>query len=443
MTSSIDKLYNDVINHKININDDYDYDSMKIKIYKLRKIANIFENMCKNYKIKNNKKEGKPNGICYICNVPTPPNHDFYKKMCHRCGLLNKIKRDSFVNQKNKIAIVTGGRVKIGFETSLRLLRCECYVIITTRFAKDALERYLKEPDYEKWIDNLKIFEADFLSLQDTKDFIDFINEKYDKIDYLINNAAQTIDRPNDFYNHLLLANPEMKFIENNIINPYHKNLIENNLENKNKTLENNNSKDKDKILENKNEIIMKTEYYNCDDKIIFEQNTELFPLNKYDKFGQQIDLRKKNSWILEIDDIEINEFLKIQAINNFTPFMLVNKLIPLLKRENEQYTYVINVTSMEGIFNWKNKSSRHVHTNMAKASLNMMTRTCSNYLKDKHNIIMCAVETGWNNPQFPLSYDYETPLDCLDGAMRILEPIFCQLKDSGVIYKDYQIYDW
>lgn len=40
---------------------------------------------------------------------------------------------------------------------------------------------------------------------------------------------------------------------------------------------------------------------------------------------------------------------------------------------------YIVNVSAMEGQFYRKNKSSKHPHTNMAKAALNMMTRTCAN----------------------------------------------------------------
>jgi hypothetical protein len=206
----------------------------------------------------------------------------------------------------------------------------------------------------------------------------------------LINNAAQTIDRPNDFYNHLLLANPDVKMINSHIINPTHKSY------NYCKKMIVNNDNDSN----DNNNLILE---HNNNNNLILEHNTELFPLNKYDQFGQQIDLRKENSWILEIDEIEIKEFLKVQAVNNFTPFVFVNKFLPLLKRDCGQCSWIINVSSMEGIFNWKYKSSRHVHTNMAKSSLNMMTRTCGEYLFEKYNVVMCAVETGWNNSQFPL----------------------------------------
>jgi NAD(P)-dependent dehydrogenase (short-subunit alcohol dehydrogenase family) len=442
--SSIEILYKQIHENKNLITNEFDYHKTKNSIAILKKITASLENLAKNYdagnsiakvsmdfkkihanfeqnsqhhdydlinNVQNQKIKNKLDNnydLCYICKtrITLAQKHDFYSYMCNICGIINKSKRDAYQDLHGKFAIVTGGRVKIGFETALRLLRCGCHVLITSRFAKDALERYTKESDYDKWIHNLKIFEANFLDLDDTKKFIKFVFENYKSIDYLINNAAQTIARPKEFYNHLLLANPDVNLIKQCIIN--------NNL-----------------AIDYQNNPI-----------IIAPQNTQLFPLNKYDQFGQQLDLRDNNSWMLEIDDIDIKELLEVQAINNITPFIIITKLIPLLKKENN-YSWIINVTSMEGIFNYNSKNTHHVHTNMAKAGLNMMTRTSGKYLYEKYNIVMCAVETGWNNPQQPLSYDFKTPIDCLDGAMRILDPIFNELKAHSVVYKDYQIHNW
>jgi NAD(P)-dependent dehydrogenase (short-subunit alcohol dehydrogenase family) len=414
---SIRELYNNVHQNKkdISIKDEKDYKSIKNNYQILKKITNEFDNIIKNYEqINNITSNDKTYGLdknysyCYICKTKISEfnQHDFYTKMCFTCGTINKLKRDVIKDLTGKIAIVTGGRVKIGFETSLRLLRCNCYVIITTRFAKDAIIRYTKEVDYENWINNLKIYEINFLNLDETKNFIKFIFDNYKKIDYLINNAAQTISRPKDFYNHLLLAEPNVKLVKECIVN-------KNSMEISNGAV------------------------------ILAPQNTHLFPLEKYDRFGQQIDLRDNNSWMLELDDINLEEFLEVQAINNITPFILVQKLIPILQKQNSEFSWIINVTSMEGIFNYNNKNTHHVHTNIAKAGLNMMTRTSGKYLYEKYNIVMCAVETGWNNPQQPLSYDFDTPIDCLDGAMRILDPIFSNLTKHSVVYKDYQIHNW
>jgi NAD(P)-dependent dehydrogenase (short-subunit alcohol dehydrogenase family) len=413
----IENLYKQIHKNKKIINTEFDYNKTKNSINILKKIIADFDNSLKNYEavnnIKNNDTKKNVNNnydLCYICKtkINSSQTHDFYKFMCNLCGTINKLKRDVYKNLTGKIAIITGGRVKIGFETALRLLRCDCHVVITSRFAKDALERYSKEPDYEKWIHKLKIYEVDFLDINGTKNFVKYIFENYKSIDYLINNAAQTIARPKEFYNHLLLANPNTNLIKECICNS-----------------------DNYLIINKQNNSV-----------IIAPQNTELFPLNKYDQFGQQLDLRDNNSWMLEIDDIEIAEMLQVQAINNITPFILITKLIPLLRKENN-FSWIINVTSMEGIFNYNNKNTHHVHTNMAKAGLNMMTRTSGKYLYEKYNIVMCAVETGWNNSQQPLSYDFQTPIDCLDGAMRILDPIFNELKIHSVVYKDYQIHNW
>jgi NAD(P)-dependent dehydrogenase (short-subunit alcohol dehydrogenase family) len=111
-------------------------------------------------------------------------------------------------------------------------------------------------------------------------------------------------------------------------------------------------------------------------------------------------------------------------------------------KFETDTYSWIINVTSMEGVFNWKHKSSKHPHTNMAKAALNMFTRTCGQYYI-KSNIVMVCVDTGWNNSQSPLSYDTHTPVDCVDGAARILDPIYRELKQPGILYKDFENHVW
>ena len=96
----------------------------------------------------------------------------------------------------------------------------------------------------------------------------------------------------------------------------------------------------------------------------------------------------------------------------------------------------------MEGCFSRKTKSTSHPHTNMAKASLNMMSRTCGrDYIQD--NIVMVSVDIGWNTIEQPKSYDLKSPIDCVDGAARILDPIFRGLVIPGVFYKDFRQTNW
>lgn len=425
-TKQIQYLYEDIFNNTIDIQNEQDYNNIKQNIHYLNKISSYLHTLKNNYEKENdiseilenrkrhreiieNNNDSKAftylseisNLSCYVCKYKCSTYHDYYKKMCQTCGNINMLKRQFSTDLTNKIAIITGGRVKIGYETALKLLRCNCKVIITSRFAKDALLRYSQENDYEKWINNLKIFEANFLNISDIKSFIEFIFSNYTKIDFLINNAAQTIARPNDFYKHLLNAEPDKKLITQ---------CIQNN------TLTIQNNQQSLQIIDTIN-----------------------FPIGQMDKFGQQIDLRDNNSWMKEIDEIDLKECLEVQAINAIVPYTLISKLMPLLKKNNpNEYSWIINVTSMEGIFD-THKTTHHVHTNMSKASLNMITKTCGRYLS-KYNIILCGVETGWNNPQQPLSYEFNTPLDCIDGASRILDPIFNKLTKHSVIYKDYKI---
>lgn len=113
---------------------------------------------------------------CYICK----------KKSCLDCGQVL-----SLTDRTDKVALVTGGRVKIGFETCLLLLRSGATVIATTRYANDAHKRYGEQDDYREWKDRLHIYEIDFL--KDVQSLVDYVFTHFDHLDYLINNAAQTI----------------------------------------------------------------------------------------------------------------------------------------------------------------------------------------------------------------------------------------------------------
>ena len=165
-----------------------------------------------------------------------------------------------------------------------------------------------------------------------------------------------------------------------------------------------------------------------------------------------------KNSWNLEFDEIPFQEFTEVQIINAWTPYYLSIKLKPLMMKSPFQDKYIVNVTSVEGIFNHF-KRTTHVHTNMAKAALNMFTRTCGRYLQ-KINIYMTCVDTGWVSPMNEMnslinenkkeSYENEfinVPLDELDGAMRVLHPIIEGIKNKkylyGILLKDYIKADW
>jgi NAD(P)-dependent dehydrogenase (short-subunit alcohol dehydrogenase family) len=362
-----------------------------------------------------------------------------------------------------RIAIVTGGRVKIGYYIATKLLSYGAKVLITSRFPKDTLFKYQQDPEYEKWKNNLVIYPIDFRIFESTIKFVKFINENFPHVDILVNNAAQTIRRTASYYKYLLPTetkelNPEdeKKVIKNDYIN-LQKQLKEGEksknskkeIENSLISLVNNNNPDYKEILP--------LSVIASQIRIMEEKEQPHVTVMGGD--GQPYDFSGgKNSWNFEFDEIPFQEFTEVQVINTWTPYYLCVKLKPLMMQSPFQDKYIVNVTSVEGIFNHFKRSS-HVHTNMAKAALNMFTRTCGSYLKDI-GIYMTCVDTGWVSPMNEMnslldknkknSYENEfvnVPLDELDGAMRVLHPIIEGIKNKnylyGILLKDYVKSPW
>jgi NAD(P)-dependent dehydrogenase (short-subunit alcohol dehydrogenase family) len=190
-------------------------------------------------------------------------------------------------------------------------------------------------------------------------------------------------------------------------------------------------------------------------------------PLGRLDVNGQQIDLRTSNSWLLKLDAVSTPELVEVFAINTLAPFLLNARLQPLLaataaKRppdssatsDVEGGAFIVNVSAMEGKF-YRHKTPNHPHTNMAKAALNMMTRTSAADLAKSHRIYMTAVDTGWINDENPRDKaarnaevnHFQTPIDEIDAAARVLHPVFEGLTTGspkfGVFLKDYAETEW
>ena len=414
---------------------------------------------------KNETKKEKENNImnyfreCYCCkkNIVENNIHFFYSNLCKNCGDLNYSYRTMTLDLNGRIAIVTGGRIKIGFEIAKKLLSFGCKVIITTRFPKDALLKFKEDKEYNTWKNNLIIYPIDFRLFKSTIKFVNYILNNFPHLDILINNAAQTIRRPTSYYKYLLpieaqnLSNED----ENKIIkNEY--NLINNEFKLNEEIHKNNNSLISLNDLKNSEVNSLPLSVYASQIKIMDEKEQPEKILMGNDK--QPHDFTEgKNSWKLELDEVPFEEFMEVQIINAWTPYYLNCKFKPLMSKSPFKDRYIINVTAMEGVFNTF-KRTTHPHTNMAKAALNMMTRTCGEYYK-KFNIYMTAVDTGWvssmgeiNNLFNKDKNEFEetfcnVPLDNLDGAMRVLQPVIEGIKNNnylyGIILKDYREYHW
>jgi NAD(P)-dependent dehydrogenase (short-subunit alcohol dehydrogenase family) len=325
---------------------------------------------------------------CYICKHRFTDIHHFYHAMCQECGDKNHEKRLQTADMTGKVTIVTGGRIKIGYETALKLLRAGADVIVTTRFPTDATQRYSKEKDYDAFKDRLIIYKLDLLNADDITAFVEFVKSEVQHIDILINNAAQTIARPNEYYNSLL-------------------------------------------------------------GKDVF---THDFP-DAVDENGIQIDMRAKNTWVTRMAETETKELIGVTMINYIAPYLLLKSFHELLKATEDSPSHVINVSSMEGKFTttMRFKTDRHVHSNCAKAALNMITRSLAFGWQQDH-ILVNSVETGWITDEFPGDglTDFLPPLDETDGAARILDPVFTnqKIKNSkdrivGLFLKDYCRISW
>merc|ERR1719321_534988 len=161
------------------------------------------------------------------------------------------------------------------------------------------------------------------------------------------------------------------------------------------------------------------------------EQAAVALPAGERDAHGQQLDMRDTNSWLLKLGEVSTPEAVEVFCINTLAPFILNGRLRPMLERSPHRDRYIVNVSAMEGKF-YRYKQPTHPHTNMAKAALNMMTRTSAEDYAKASGIYMNSVDTGWINDENPLptarriaaDHGFQTPIDEIDAAARLLDPV-------------------
>lgn len=398
---------------------------------------------------------------CYVCKTVYTQLHHFYDTMCTACGDLNYAKRFQTTDLTDQVAVITGSRLKIGYHITLMLLRAGATVVATTRFPADSAIRFAKEDDYHDWAHRLHIHGLDLRHIPSVEIFCNYIEQKYDRLDILINNAAQTVRRPSGFYKHMmeneLRPVDELPVLARELLKEHHLCLEELSAlsVSTSKTSKNNvlpvtwHGPEPGIGLRNSAELSQIP--YSFDNSLKAE---EVFPVGELDADLQQVDLRKTNSWRLKLGEIETTEMVEVQLVNAVAPFVLCNRLSNLMMKENTGKKHIINVSAMEGKFHRFKKEDRHPHTNMAKAALNMLTHTSSATFA-KSGIYMNAVDTGWVTDEDPAElskkkvevHDFQPPLDIVDGAARVMDPLIDGINTgkhwSGKFLKDYFPIDW
>ncbi len=381
---------------------------------------------------------------CYICKKPYTRVDAFYHQLCPDCAAMSHEKRDARTDLTGRRALLTGGRAKIGMYIALRLLRDGAHTTITTRFPRDAVRRFTALPDSADWLHRLKVVGID---LRDPAQVIALAEDvaAAGPLDILINNAAQTVRRSAGAYKPLVDAElaplptgplPELlTFGHTNDAHPL-------------------------ALAQSVSAHPILAAAARTADELTAEAMAagsssleRLAAGTAIDAGGLVPDEDHINSWTQHVDQVDPLEMLEVQLANMTAPFLLIRGLRRSMASSPARRTYIVNVSAMEGVFGRGYKGPGHPHTNMAKAALNMLTRTSAREMFETDRILMTAVDTGWITDERPhftkvrlAEEGFHAPLDLVDGAARVYDPIVRGEAGEdlfGVFLKDYERGSW
>ena len=415
---------------------------------------------------------------CYICKHKYSLVDAFYHQLCPDCAALSHAKRAARTDLAGKRALLTGGRAKIGMHIALRLLRDGAHTTITTRFPKDAVRRFAAMNDAGEWLHRLHVVGID---LRDPAQVVALAESVAAEgpLDILINNAAQTVRRSPGAY--APLADAESVPIDPNLweegrgptlltfghSRDIHPHAFENSIKahpllaatipvgafgrDLAPTSRSNTPQEQTAARANAQTLT---------DMALAPGSSSLARLadgTAIDAGGLLPDLHHSNSWVQGVGEVDALEMLEVQLCNETAPFILISKLRGRLAEAalaaRNGRAYVVNVSAMEGVFGRGYKGPGHPHTNMAKAAVNMLTRTSAREMFETDQILMTSVDTGWITDERPhptkvrlAEEGFHAPLDLVDGAARVYDPIVRGEAGEdlfGVFLKDYKPSGW
>ena len=379
---------------------------------------------------------------CYTCKARYVDVDAFYHQLCPPCAALNRSKRNARTDLTGRRALLTGGRAKIGMYIALRLLRDGAHTTITTRFPADAIRRFTAMEDSASWIHRLRIVGIDLRDPAQVVALADSV-AALGPLDILINNAAQTVRRSPGSYAPLVEAEteplphgplPEMITFDH--VSDAHPTSLAGALQ---------------------TQPTAHTTAPHALSAMALQAGSaapaRVAAGTAIDAGGLVPDLQDVNSWTQVVQEVDPLELLEVQLCNSTAPFILISRLRPSMAGSTARRKYVVNVSAMEGQFNRNYKGPGHPHTNMAKAALNMLTRTCAQEMLETDAILMTAVDTGWITDERPhptkmrlAEEGFHAPLDLVDGAARVYDPIVQGERGRdmyGCFVKDYEPAAW
>jgi NAD(P)-dependent dehydrogenase (short-subunit alcohol dehydrogenase family) len=355
---------------------------------------------------------------CYTCKNRYVVVDAFYHQLCPDCAARNRAKREARTDLTGRRALLTGGRAKIGMYIALRLLRDGAHTTITTRFPNDAVRRFAAMPDSAEWLHRLRVVGIDLRDPAQVVALADSVAEQ-GPLDILVNNAAQTVRRAPGSYSALVEAErmPPPALVEVvtfDHVSDAHPAALAGSLADQ---------PGPRAVTEQAVTELALTARSASPERIA--AGTAI------DAGGLLPDTAAVNSWTQRVHEVEALELLEVQLCNQTAPFILISRLRPAMAAAAARRKYVVNVSAMEGQFSRAYKGPGHPHTNMAKAALNMLTRTSAGEMLERDGILMTAVDTGWITDERPhptklrlAEEGFHAPLDLVDGAARVYDPI-------------------